>query len=516
MRQSTSSWPNQQGRALNKLLSGFLDADEHGLARRLGIGLAIYLGLHIWMRLAFSDTLQVDDTEQVVHGLTLALGYPFPQPPLYTWLSWGLFQLFEPSLTVLTALKYVQIAAMLYVMWRLTRYMFPEAQWRGAALLSFLLLPVFAWQMHVGFTHTVMMCLAISMTLHALLALGARAEGGRYAYLAVAIVLGAYAKFGYFLFLILLLAAASGVPRYRAMLFDRRMLWVVAACLLAMAPYYLWLAEHLAWVTSAVANKFVGEHRFSLGSLAALRVFRAALEFALPLLLVLLWAFPRAYRRIAGEMGDAERLLVLYHLLLLAIVLVLTAVKPLDYVKQRWMVTVLLPLPFWLLLRARRAYRGEPSGLRRYLGATLALTVLIVGVRLTDFVLGERLHSDGRVHLPVMNTLSLLPINPNGAAFLVDSTFEAAHVAIRFPGIPLHCPCSRHPAMAVSPPERLILLWTGEGEDKLSALHRHVSETMGLVPTDYHSVSSGSLRIPGDWRGYVIHYAEWQRTIRQP
>ena len=68
-----------------------------------------YLLLHLLIRLLFSGTLQLDDAEQIRLSQTLALGYPIPQPPLYSWFSWGLFQLLGSGLLALTLLKYLLI-----------------------------------------------------------------------------------------------------------------------------------------------------------------------------------------------------------------------------------------------------------------------------------------------------------------------------------------------------------------------------------------------------------------------
>jgi hypothetical protein len=67
--------------------------------------LFIYLFVHLSVRILFSQTLQVDDAEQIRHAQELLLGYPIPQPPMYSWLSWGSFQLFGSGLFALTLIK---------------------------------------------------------------------------------------------------------------------------------------------------------------------------------------------------------------------------------------------------------------------------------------------------------------------------------------------------------------------------------------------------------------------------
>jgi len=48
------------------------------------ISIFLYILIHFVIRLSLSETIQVDDSEQIFYGQNLQLGYPIPQPPLYT------------------------------------------------------------------------------------------------------------------------------------------------------------------------------------------------------------------------------------------------------------------------------------------------------------------------------------------------------------------------------------------------------------------------------------------------
>lgn len=449
-------------------IRGFRPAWLPASGAQLAIWLGAYLLLHLAMRLAFSGTLQLDDAEQVVLAQELSLGYDLPQPPLYTWVYWGLGQVFGPGLAPLTWLKYLLIAGMFAVLWRIAVRLFAETAWRSAAVLAFLLLPVFAWQMHVGFTHTVLMMLACAMSFHALLRLAGSASPRPvdHAWLAVAVAVGLMSKYGYHIYLALLLAAALSLPEWRRVLLRRGpVLALVAAVLLAL-PYHLWLWEHREWVAQSVANKFAGSHRLDLGVAGRLRPVLAALEYLLPLLLVLIWAAPRVFRPAAGA-GDGaspERLLGRFHAILLAVAVAALAAVDLHYVKARWMTPMLFLLPFWLLLRARRL---APEGASRVILAAVILSGIILLARGADFAFGARLGSDGRVHWPVAAALRALPPACLGAeAAVVPGNFLAAHVVQVQSGAGLQKPVYSRSLRPVHPPARppasLAVIWDDE------------------------------------------------------
>ena len=66
--------------------------------KKISLLIFAYIVIHFLIRILFSQTLQVDDAEQIRLSQALLLGYSLPQPPLYSWLSWGMFQTFGAGL----------------------------------------------------------------------------------------------------------------------------------------------------------------------------------------------------------------------------------------------------------------------------------------------------------------------------------------------------------------------------------------------------------------------------------
>ena len=74
------------------------------LTGRFLLATGIYFVLHTVIRVAFSDSLELDEAEQVLFGQWLEWGYS-SQPPLYTWLQKAFFSLFGTSVLALALLK---------------------------------------------------------------------------------------------------------------------------------------------------------------------------------------------------------------------------------------------------------------------------------------------------------------------------------------------------------------------------------------------------------------------------
>ncbi len=87
----------------------------HPLAWLLALALA-----HVLVRVAVSPALKWDEAEQMLWSQQLALGYG-AQPPLYTWLQWGVNALVGPSVLALSLLKHALLALTYALMWLAAR-----------------------------------------------------------------------------------------------------------------------------------------------------------------------------------------------------------------------------------------------------------------------------------------------------------------------------------------------------------------------------------------------------------
>ncbi len=200
--------------------------------------------IHFLVRILLSQTLQVDDAEQIDHAQNLLLGYPIPQPPLYSWLSWSMFEIFGTGLLALTILKYVLIALTFWLTWLVSNQLFQHLQTRYIATFSYLLMPSFAWHMHQGFTHTILLGFGIILSLHALLRVKDSPNLKNYAYLGFAFGIGLMAKYSFLLFMIPVLISALSISSFRKVILQPGFLLTLAVFILIIAPHAYWLTQH--------------------------------------------------------------------------------------------------------------------------------------------------------------------------------------------------------------------------------------------------------------------------------
>ena len=432
--------------------------------RNWGLFLLAYLALHMGMRLLLSDTLQLDDAEQLIQSQELRLDYGNFQPPFYTWVLWAIWQLTAPSMWVLYLIRYAIIGLAFWLWHRVSLQLFEDPRWQVASATSWLLIAQLGWKLHQGSTHTTLLTLALVMSLHAILLVLRRGRLRDYGYLGLAVGLGMMAKYSYAGFVLPMLIAGLAVPEARARLLRWPMLWSLFAAALVMLPALLSLFAP----ESPVSARLQGETSYRLGGILAgdfsllLQWLRAAAGFLAPLWLIYLLIFrvarqggdtasqvpvkqgaagqatpigdrnpqappPAGGGRLGG--GRTVRLLLdRFHLAVLVLLVAVSLFVGVDHLKVRWLHPFLMLVPFWWLLHAAPRRYGWPA----LQWTTLALLVLVVVARLwqmtaTPYV-GKK---PSRVTWPVTDALRQLPPQVLQApALAATDSFLAAHLRL--------------------------------------------------------------------------------------
>ena len=148
-----------------------------GLGLMIVIGVGLCYGLaYSALRLSLSDNLPQDDVTSNVLTQTLQIGYVPRQPPLYEWLLWLVQILTGPTLPSFLIIKYGLLTATLAFLYLAATRMFREKSFAVIAGLSPFLLYQFAWNLHEGVTHSMVLICAVAASLWAFMRI---AESGR-------------------------------------------------------------------------------------------------------------------------------------------------------------------------------------------------------------------------------------------------------------------------------------------------------------------------------------------------
>lgn len=451
--------------------------------------LVAYLTIHLSVRLLFSQTLQVDDREQVFFAQELLLGYPMPQPPMYSWLSWGVFQIFGVGLLSLTLLKYTVITLTFWFAWLVSGQLFQHLQTRYLATFSYLLMPSFAWHMHQGFTHTILLGFGIILSLHALLSLKESPNTKNYLYLGLALGVGLMGKYSFLLFMIPLLIAALTIKSYQTLILNRQGLFTLAAFILFVAPHAYWLAQHYQEIFSLADQRLqINSENLILERLKSLGKFTgSAVAFVMPFALIfLIGNWRRLFNRDRQLIqNDNTLLLSRFYWAIVTSVLILTIFVSMPHFKVRWFHPLMMIFPLWLLLRIERKTLLSPKVTRWFYGLLALLTVLILSVRIAQMTIGPELGKYGRLNKPIIETLNKLPKELTTNTILrTDDYFLGPHLLSNYSN-QIIMSGKKFNTSSLSNPNKCLWLWDDDDDYtkpeikntlKTGALITHVAE----------------------------------------
>lgn len=347
----------------------------HPLAWLLALALA-----HVLVRVAVSPALKWDEAEQMLWSQQLALGYG-AQPPLYTWLQWGVNALVGPSVLALSLLKHALLALTYALMWLAARELLDE---RGAwwASASMLLLPALGWYSVRDHTHTILVTAMACGAWWLLLRIVRQPRPLDFAALGLVCGLGMLAKYSFALVAGAMLLAALSVPRARRALLSRGWWWAPLVGLLVVGPHLVWLLSHLHEATVGTLDKM--EIQAASGPLKGVRHLLQGVAGTLVLFaLFALWAFRGACWRgpVQPAAPWAQQLFRRYLALVLAALLAMVLAGVTEF-KGRWLLPLLCVVPL-AAFAARPELRRHPRA-GRYTGAVVAMALLILlaaGVR---------------------------------------------------------------------------------------------------------------------------------------
>lgn len=330
---------------------------------------------HVLARLAASPALKWDEAEQVLWSQQLAWGYG-AQPPLYTWLQWGVNQVLGPSVLALSVLKHGLLGLTYVFMWRAGRELLgPRGAWWASA--SMLLLPPLGLDSVRDQTHTILVTAMTCAAWWLLLRIVRHRRPSDFVWLGLVCACGLLAKYSFAMVMAAMLAAALSVPQARRALLSRGWWWVPLVCVAVVAPHALWLLSHLQEATAGTLDKMqirpehgAGTGLFNLG--------KGVLGMLALWGVLALWAFRGAWGRrplIPAEPW-AQQVFGRYIALVLLGLAGMVLAAGVTSFKGRWLLPLLCMAP--LAAFAARPELQEHPRARRYTGAVVAVALLLL------------------------------------------------------------------------------------------------------------------------------------------
>jgi len=338
--------------------------------------LAAYFGLHVLSRALVSETVAIDEADQLVLGQKLSWGYG-PQAPLYTWLMIFFLKTFGYSVFSLMLLR----EAMLFGIYALTYFnarRFAGSHVCGIAAAAALQFhPSIVWEAQRELTHSLAASLMILATLLAFQTLR-KERLFPWIVFGVCAGLATLSKYNAALVYAALLLSALTLPEFRSRVLDWRMGLATAICLLVVLPNAIWAVNHLGQASVSLYKlRIQPTTPWVTAVTAGLRVWlqTAAAHLAtLSVLFAVLFWRPIFRERVLWRSSSVEvRLLWRVFLILNLLVVLAILFFKITAFKDRWLQPIFIWFPILLVLWVQ-PHLGA-ARLKTFLGLAGAMTV---------------------------------------------------------------------------------------------------------------------------------------------
>ncbi|WP_311272536.1 MULTISPECIES: glycosyltransferase family 39 protein [unclassified Rhizobium] len=371
--------------------------------------IAGYFLFAILSRVIRSPGLEVDEAQQAILSQFLLLGYG-SQPPVYSWLQYGVNAILSPSIASLSVLKNGLLFLCCIYFWLTARLLIREKALVNVATLGVLTLPTVFVMSQRDLTHTVLALFAVSLFVYVLFSTLKKPSALRYILTGLVIGLGAVAKYNFVVIPLAAIIAIALEKDLRDRLLDWRLLLTAAAALIIVTPHFLWVLDHLDLATGQTTSEMregaehATFHGLS-GMLELILAFVKGLALTTAIFAALFFKDIRAILRASDQSTRIiGRIMLFSFLCLLLIVLSMGA----THVRQKWVTVYLLLWPLYLCLKVQAAGVLADRRLPSMLAVTSVLTVGFVLVLLGRGVVAPYFDRYSLVHTPYHSFAKLL------------------------------------------------------------------------------------------------------------
>ena len=333
--------------------------------RHVFLFLAGYFVLHLLFRCFVSDSLELDEAEQLLLTQELRLGYG-SQPPLYTWLQAAVFSLLGAKVFALALVKNILLFLTYFFVYSSAKEITNDINRSVIAMVSLLMIPQIFWESQRDLTHSVLGTTIASCALFVVVRLFKTGRVRYYVLFGLCAGAGILSKYNFGVFLVALLISGCTVPNLRRRLLDRKMLVSIFCLLLITAPHFYWAFTNVK-ATLSQADKF--QMSRSLGLIPSYllglqRLVKATVAYLGMLLPVYALFFYRKGTTLSAVGEESDYALLVKRTLLAGLLLCLLMILlfKVTVFKDRWMQPLLFATPvylatlYWTRLENTRAY----------------------------------------------------------------------------------------------------------------------------------------------------------------
>jgi len=337
--------------------------------------IGLYFAAHLVLRVWSSNTLTIDESEQMLLSQCFSLGYN-AQPPLYTWIQILFFDLFGQSVFSIALLRHLFLFLLYLFVYLSAKEITRDKTMSALCSASMVLLHPIGWAAQVDQIHSVAVTTTAAATLYWFLRITRSGRAADYLLLGIAVGCGVLFKYNFVLLAAAMLLVGILSPELRKHLLTPKLGITVVTALVLVAPHTLWFFTHMDLATGETLYRMRvdpdGHGQLWITMYGVFEFIVAVISFTTPFWIIFLALFGRHL-----QPGSRPQTRWLSHILLVLLVMVLMIVigSETTNVKDRWLQPYLFFFPLWAFLHV------DPDALQRkapVMAGVAAVVMLVI------------------------------------------------------------------------------------------------------------------------------------------
>ena len=465
----------------------------------------------------FKTGADIDTAELLLYNQYWSLGYGGSQPPLYNWITHLITDLFGVSLLVLSVTKFAFIAVCFLFVFLSARELGFDRRLAAISSLGIFAMPEVAWETQRSLSHSVALIAFCAIAFFFFARLKRRRTLLNYAAFGLSAAAIVLSKYNGAVFVVSLIIASLLLPRWRAIVTDRRILLSLLVFVAVTAPHFGWALSNQDAVMHRYSRFAVGaEGSFAADRLAGMRslIWTNLLTISvilIPVTVALLWRRMREGRSSRLFVDDASLFLVSLFFVFQALILVAILATGATSVLNRWMQPVLIFFPMMVVAlfcnRNAAVSNADRSGVLRADRIVYVISLVSALAILIALPLDSMHHFRNRAHISNLDYAGLLErwneeIGSKPSTVIANDTSLFANLLLQDSQLTVLNPFLLSRGLEVVPPA--VVAWTGN-EAAPSELKSDLAQRGRQVDWSAASIAP-AFRIGAPDELIVIHY----------
>lgn len=326
-----------------------LNRISNGILNKFPLFIVGYFILQVLVRLITTDSLVIDESEQVMLSQYFALGYN-SQPPLYTWLQKLVFLVFGENVFAISILKNATLLAIYLFTYKSCLLVSKDRQKAALSAFGLLFLPQIIWEAQIDQIHTVLLTASAAALFYMFFYTVEKQNLRGYIFLGVACACGILAKYNFVVVIAALFVSMLFIQEYREKLLNRKLLISILVTGSLTLPHFSWFFRHMGLATTETMDRMSMEKQGTYLSDILHGSGELVLSYTAFTVIFLLLFFILFRKQGKFARNAPVNLLLLYTIATFISVFIVILITQSTNIKERWLQPFLFLTPMLLFL----------------------------------------------------------------------------------------------------------------------------------------------------------------------